>query len=97
MKFELKFTKQFILQLKSLEKKDKNLIKSKVDLIFENPFRFKKIHSKKFNRVFRVRLKIKRKEMRLIYVVKAPNIIVVCLINRKKGYKDLEKYLSKVL
>ena len=97
MSFELKFTKQFMKQLKSISVNDQQLIKSKVYLIQRNPFHFKKIHAKKFNRVFRVRINIGGKESRLIYVVLESDIMLVCLLDRKKDYKDLEKYLSKVV
>jgi len=68
----------------------------KLDLIRENPYRYKKLHSTRLSKVFRVRLSIESKEMRLIYAVIEPNIILVCLLERKKDYKDLEKHLKKI-
>jgi AAA15 family ATPase/GTPase len=35
-------------------------------------------------------------ETRLIYVVIEPNIVLLCLLDRKKGYRDLEKYFDKI-
>ena len=96
MNFELESLPQFKKQVSKLDEKSRKKIKSKLLLIKQNPFRFKKIHSKSINRVFRVRLKLSGKEKRLIYVVLNPRLIIVCLIDRDKGYNDLEKYLSKV-
>lgn len=96
MKFEIKTTSFFVSQLNNLNSKSKRLIDDKINMIKKNPFRYKKINSKKFNRVFRVRLKINNKETRLVYVVLSPNIIIVCLLDRKKDYIDLEKYLEEI-
>ena len=95
MTFQIKPTQYFIEQVKALPKKQKQSIKKKIELIKGNPFRFKRIHSKKFSKVFRVRLNLAGKETRLIYVLIEPNIILVCLLERKNNYRDLEKYLSK--
>ena len=87
---------QFLKQTRFLDIKQKRIIEDKVDLIKQNPFRYKRIHSKKYSKVFRIRFSLNKKETRLIYIVIEPNIILVCLLDRKRGYKDLEKYLSKV-
>ncbi len=97
MSFKIVPTKYFLNQIKDLDDKSKRIIKEKIELIKENPYRNKKIHTKRFSRVFRVRLKIDNKDKRLIYVIISPKIILACLVDRDKGYKDLEKYLSKVL
>ncbi len=66
-------------------------------MISSNPFRFKRIHAKTVNNVFRVRLNLQNNEIRLIYAVLSPNIVLVCLLDRKNNYTDLEKYLGKLL
>ncbi|NOR47983.1 MAG: hypothetical protein GQ533_08055 [Methanosarcinaceae archaeon] len=96
MKFELVATEFFIEQLGGLDKKSKGQIKEKIDLISSDPFRFKRIHTKTVHNVFRVRLNLQSKEIRLIYAVLSPNIVLVCLLDRKNNYKDLEKYLGKI-
>ncbi len=96
MKFTLVSTDYFLKQIALLDSRSKNLINSKLDLILINPYRFKRIHSKKFGKVFRVRLNLQGKETRLIYVVKEPDIIVVCLLERKHDYNDLEKRLETI-
>ncbi|MBT4135369.1 hypothetical protein HOD75_02330 [archaeon] len=96
MKYNIIPSNQFLKQLKSINPRNRKIIENKIDLIKQNPYRYKKIHSKKFSRVFRIRFNILGSETRLIYVLIEPNIILVCLLDRKKDYKDLEKYLSKI-
>ena len=96
MKYNLIVLKVFSEQVKKLDSKTRLLIHEKIQLIKENPYRYKKIHSKKYSKVFRVRISIKSKESRLIYTIIEPNVILVCLLDRKKDYKDLEKYLNKI-
>lgn len=96
MSFKAIPSNDFLDQLKHLDKKSKRIIKNKIELIEENPYRYKRIHSTYFSKTFRVRLKINNIETRLIYIVLEPNIILVCLLERKRNYKDLEKYLTKI-
>lgn len=96
MTFAVKLSPMLVKQLDALDEKSKRIIKQKIELIKENPFRFKRIHSKKFNKVFRARLNLQGRETRLIYVVLEPNILIVCLLERKNEYRDLEKYLAKI-
>lgn len=96
MSYNILPSKDFLKQLKDLNSNTKKLIENKINLIKENPYRYKKIRSKKFSKVFRVRFSVENKETRLIYVILEPNIILVCLLDRKKDYKDLEKYLDRI-
>lgn len=96
MKYNIKFFDYFGKQLKELDGKSKRAVKNKIDLIKKNPYRNKRIHSNSFRKVFRVRLNLRGKELRMIYVVVEPDIILVCFLDRKKDYKDLEKYLEKI-
>lgn len=96
MNYTIKALSYFTEQAKKLDSKSKKIVQEKIQLVKQNPFRFKRIHSKKYSKVFRVRLSIKSKEARLIYAVISPNIILVCLLDRKRDYKDLERYLSKL-
>lgn len=96
MTFNIKTLKIFQKQVSRLDKKTKQLIYEKIQLIKTNPYRYKKIHSKNYSKLFRVRFTINFKETRLIYAVIEPNIILVCLLDRKKNYKDLEKYLKRI-
>jgi len=96
MRYSVISSKDFKKQFDKLDEKSHRIIYDKVQLIKENPYRFKAVHSKSYSKVFRVRLNLRGKETRLIYVVLQPNIILVCLLDRKKDYKDLEKYLKRI-
>ncbi len=96
MNYNIKALNYFKNQVSELDLKSKKIIHNKIQLIKENPFRYKRIHSKKYSKVFRVRLSINQKETRIIYAIIEPNIILVCLLDRKKDYKDLEKYLKNL-
>ncbi|MBS3157050.1 hypothetical protein J4442_02645 [Candidatus Woesearchaeota archaeon] len=96
MTYKIKALEKFNEQVINLDKKSKRIIEGKIQLIKENPFRFKKLHTKSYSRIFRVRLRIQSNDMRLIYAVIEPNIILICLLERKKDYKDLEKYLNNL-
>lgn len=96
MNYQIKSLDFFKKQVELLDVKSKQFIYNKIQLIKENPHRYKRIHSKQFSRVFRVRFSLNNKEIRLIYVVINLNIILVCLLDRKKDYKDLEQYLDKL-
>jgi hypothetical protein len=87
---------RFLNQFRELDSKSKRIIDDKISLIKENPYRYKKIHSHNYSKVFRVRLEVQSKEKRLLYAVVEPNVIIICLLDRKKDYKDLEKYISKL-
>ena len=96
MSYNIKALDFFKNQVEKLNEQSRKIIYDKIQLIKENPYRYKRIRSKKFSKVFRVRFSIEKKESRLIYVVIEPNIILVCLLDRKKDYKDLAKYLGKI-
>ena len=96
MTYEIVASRTFIKQIENLPSEYKEQIDKKIDLIKQNPFRFKTIHAGRYSRVFRVRLNIEGKETRLIYVVLGSKIIIACLLNRTDEYRDLEKYLERI-
>ena len=96
MSLEIVATEYFVKQLELLPEKTKGIIKSKIELVKLDPFRYKKIYSKHISHVYRIRLNIENEETRLIYAVLANKIVFVCLLDRKNDYKDLEKYLQKI-
>ena len=96
MNYKIKVLDIFNKQVTKLSKKSRQTIYDKIQLIKQNPYRFKRIHSKNYSKVFRIRLNIEQKETRLIYTIIEPSIILVCLLDRKKDYKDLEKYLKTI-
>ena len=96
MPYQIRALKIFGKQIEELDSKAKRIIHEKIELVKQNPFRYKRIHSRKYSKVFRIRFSINKKETRMVYAVIEPNIILVCLLDRKKDYKDLEKYLKKI-
>lgn len=96
MNHQIKALEIFTKQISKLDTSSKRIIHNKIQLIKQNPYRFKRIHSKKYSKVFRVRLNLQQKETRLIYTIVEPSIILICLLNRKNDYKDLEKYLKDI-
>ena len=96
MRYKIRATDFFLSQIRKLDKRSKKIIKNKIELIKINPYRYKRIHSKKFSKIFRVRLNLKGKEIRLVYAIIKNLIILICLLERRREYKDLEKYLKKI-
>jgi hypothetical protein len=89
-------TKFLMTQIQCLDKKTKRIIHQKKELLKINPFRYKNIHSKQYNHVFRIKFTDCGEEKRLVYVV-LKNIVFLCFVlDRSKKYKDLEKYFKKV-
>ena len=97
MTFSVKATPYFIAQISQLSSHAKRMVAGKIALISENPYGFKRINSKQYSKVFRVRLKLDGKETRLIYVVLEPEVVLACLLERKNDYRDLEAALEKSL
>jgi len=92
----IKPTKFLIEQVKKLDNKTKKIIYDKKELIKINPFRYKKVHSKNYNHVFSIRLSSEREAKRLIYVIIRDIVFLCFILDRSKGYKDLEKYFKKI-
>lgn len=85
----------FLEQIRPFSSKSKRIIEQKIELMRLNPYRFKRVHSKNFSMVFRVRMTLDGKERRLIYVIIKDIVFLVCIFDRDKGYRDLEKFLAK--
>ena len=96
MKYKIVVPKSFAEQIKKLDKRSKKIIYDKIQLIKENPFRYKSLRASS-SRIFRVRIKIRSKESRLIYSVVAPKVIMICLLERKHDYRELEKFLKQII
>ena len=60
-----------------------------------NPYRYKRIKGYDLF-LFSIRFQDKRKEKRVVYLVDKPKVIVLCVLDRKKEYDDLKKYLKKL-
>ncbi len=96
MSFEAVATEYFVRQLERFPEQSRRIIKSKVELIKLDPFRYKRIHTKNFSHVYRIRLNIQGEESRLIYALLGDKVVFVCILDRKHDYKDLEKHLESL-
>ena len=95
MKYVIKPSKFFLEQVDDLSSEAAKLILEKFELVKANPFRYKRIHGYGLF-LFRIRFEDERKEKRVIYLVDKPEVKVLCILDREKGYKDLKKYLKKL-
>jgi mRNA-degrading endonuclease RelE of RelBE toxin-antitoxin system len=93
--FKLVPTKFFLDQIDSLSSKGKNLLNKKLIILKSNPFRNKRVVGFKLF-LFRIRLKDSKSEKRIVYLVEKNIVKILCILDRKKGYRDLEGYLKKV-
>lgn len=93
MSYVLKPSPAFLEQLDNLSEGSRRILEEKIRLIRENPFRYKRIKGHNLL-LFRIRLSDARKEKRVVYLVEKSYIKLVCILDRKKEYKDLHKYLK---
>ncbi len=93
MEYELIPSKFFLGQLEKLSRKAKKQLAAKLKLVKENLYRHKRIKGHKLF-LFRIRFENERREKRLIYLVEKPKVKLLCILDRDKEYKDLEKYLN---
>jgi len=93
--FELKPTDFFLEQTDGLSDEAAALIAEKLELVKTNPFRYKRIQGHGLF-LFRIRFSDRKKEKRVIYLVDKPFVKVLCILDRDKEYKDLERYLRKL-
>ncbi len=94
MNFKIKGSNLFYEQLDEFGEKTPRILDEKIQLLKNNPFRFKRLKHQKI--LFKIRFKYKRKEKRLIYQVKKGVIELLFIINRNKDYRDLDKFLEKI-
>jgi len=94
VEYNLKPTKFLLEQINELSPKAKSILKEKFNLLKIHPARFKQIEGYPYN-LFRIRFQDLNKSKRLIYSIDKNEIKLLCIINRDKDYKQLDKYLSK--
>ena len=96
MTFEIKATDFLLGQIKEYDEKTKKIIFDKKELLKINPYRYKKVNTESYRHVFSIKFSHKAESKRLIYIVLG-NIVFLCFIlDRSKGYKDLERYFKKI-
>lgn len=95
MDFSLEATQFFLEQEKELSDEGAKIVKEKLLLAKENPFRFKRIYGHELF-LFRIRFEDRKKEKRLIYEIDDNIVRALCILDRNKEYEDLNKYLKKI-
>ena len=95
MKYVIKPSRFFLKQVDDLSSEATRLILEKLKLVKVNPFRYKRIQGYGLF-LFRIRFEDERKEKRVIYLVDKPDVKILCVLDRAKGYKDLKSYLKKL-
>ncbi|MBS3155670.1 hypothetical protein J4413_00345 [Candidatus Woesearchaeota archaeon] len=91
-RFQFKFTSYFLKQWKGYDKRTKDLVQEKINLIKQNPFRFPKHEGYRF--VFKVKLSVGQRYSRLMYAVFMPDtkhITILGVFDRSASYKDFER------
>ena len=94
MEYILESSELFLKQIKDLSDNGLKIVKDKIKLLKQNPYRNKRIYGYKLF-LFRVRFEDSKKEKRVIYLVNKPYVKLICILDRNKDYKDLSKYLKK--
>ncbi len=95
MKYEVVPSKIFLEQLDELSDDAIKIIDSKIKILEENPFHFKRIVGYNLF-LFRIRFEDLKKEKRLVYLVEKGTVILLCILDRDKEYKDLDRYLKRL-
>lgn len=95
MEYELKPSHFFLQQLDELSIEAKRILEQRLKLVKINPSCNKRIHGYPLF-LFRIRFEDNQKEKRVIYLVDKPYVKLICILDRRKEYKDLQKYLKKL-
>ncbi len=95
MNFTLEISQVFVEQLDELSKETRRILKTKLQLLKINPYRYKRIQGQGVI-LFRIRFSDNRKEKRLIYTIDKSKVELLCILDRDKDYKDLKRYLERV-
>jgi mRNA-degrading endonuclease RelE of RelBE toxin-antitoxin system len=96
MNYNLKPSQFFLEQLDELSADAARILKNKLLLAKQNPFRNKQLVGFENLKLFRLRLQDRNKEIRPIYLVNKQNIELICIVDRGNEYKYLRKYLKKL-
>jgi mRNA-degrading endonuclease RelE of RelBE toxin-antitoxin system len=95
MSYELVPSHIFLQQLEKLSFKARQILKEKLESLKFAPARNKRILGYNLF-LFRIRLSDSGKELRIIYLLDKEQVKILCILNRKNNYKDLEKYLRRL-
>ncbi len=96
MKYTVKATPFLREQIAEYDAKTRRILYDKINLVETSPFRNKAVKSDSYNHVFRVRFSHAGSEKRLIYVVLKDKVFLCFILDRSRGYRDLEAYFRKI-
>ncbi len=93
-KYEIIPTRFILKQIEYLSDKTKNILRRKIEQIKTNPFRNKRLTAKDII-LFRARFEDRRCEKRLVYQIEKNKVKLICILDRRNDYHDLEEYIRK--
>ncbi|MBI5226122.1 hypothetical protein HY994_02675 [Candidatus Micrarchaeota archaeon] len=85
----------FLDQAKELTAEENQLIIKKLDVVKQNPFRYKSLRIPGLSKVFEIKITLQNRYCRIIYVLDGNEILVEGIILRKNDFKDLLPLLYK--
>jgi len=89
--YNLSATDCFLKQIELLDNKTKRILEQKLILTKQNPYRNKRLKGYK-PLLFRIRIAGKR----ITYLIENNTINLICILDRKNNYQDLDKYLYNI-
>jgi mRNA-degrading endonuclease RelE of RelBE toxin-antitoxin system len=95
MRYAIVPTKFLLEQIGEFDKKTRQVLYNKRQLIEINPFRYKHVDTPLYRHVFSVKFSHRGEDKRLIYVVIKNKIYLCFILDRSKQYKDLERYSKR--
>jgi len=96
MRYEIISTRFLLEQIEKYDKKTKRVLYKKKQLIAVNPFRNKSVETPSYKHAFSVKFSDKREDKRLVYVVVRSRVFLCFVLDRSKGYKDLEAFFKRI-
>lgn len=96
MRYKVIATRFLLEQIEEFDDKTRRVFFKKKELIAVNPFRYKSVETPSYHHVFSAKFSHQKEAKRLIYVVIRDTVFICFVLDRSKGYKDLEAYFRKI-
>lgn len=96
--FKLIPSKYFLKQLENLNEKNKRTVEKKLEILKNNPFRYKPLSG--YKHLFEVKMDVSNQYSRLIYAVFYPSdnsIRIFGIFDRGNNFKDFHKIFEEEL
>jgi len=95
MAYYARATELFFSQTEKLNPESKRQLTRKIELVEQNPYRYSGI-SGYHRSLFKFRFRDNQRDLRAIYTIKPPYVTLLCIVDRKRKYKDLRSYLKRL-